>query len=76
MECAVYDTIYASSYYYTLTLSGNCTNFKRRNIFALKAEGINFAYVFPLLLLVFNWKKNNKNQPSPQEKIACGQTHF
>lgn len=57
IECAVCDTLYASPHYYTLTLSGNRTDFKRRNFSALKAEGINFSYISPLLLLVFNWKK-------------------
>lgn len=54
MECAVYDTVCASPHYYTSTLSGNRTNFKRRNLSALKAEGINFAYISPFLLSVFN----------------------
>lgn len=75
MECAVYDGIYVSPHHCTVTLSGNCMNFKRKNVSALKAEGINFAYIFPFLLLVFSWENPNKNQPSPQEKIACGQTH-
>lgn len=54
MECAVCHTVYTSPHYYTLTLSHNCTDFKRRNISALKAEGINFVYISPFLLLVLN----------------------
>lgn len=75
MECAVYDTVCAPPHYYTLTLSGNCTNFKRRNLSALKAEGINFAYISPSVLFVFDWKKKKNSKNQPQEKSTCRQTH-
>lgn len=75
MECAVYDTVYASPHYCTLTLSGNCTDFKRRNLSALKAEGNNFAYNSPSVCFQLKKKKPKQKQSSLQEKIVCRQTH-